>query len=588
MRQHQKGTPVRQNRGQEIALGAVRTAARRLFHRVGFCAAVGVGVGCSTIAMRHDLDSFLAEVGSALLVLPEHLFLDKPLPEFALLSSPVMTEFLVAGSLGAALAFGLSTVLFQRIGKSANQELIRRGRQVLSAKELNAEVERWAIDWLGRYAKANPGTGMDFHESFDLGEAFGPERRQILFERYWTVGDAPNQVYLPEIIQYQHLGISGSTGTGKSVLFEHLVAQDQEDPDTIGLVLDYGGLLYQKFGRPGEDRILGMFDHRAAFWDFWNEPVIHKTIAEALIEEDPGDKFFAPAARNLFVDLLNMSSTVAELWTLITLPFEELKGKLTAAGAMSVSNFASDKQAAGVLTSMQNYLDSLRNLNFHNPHGSPFSIVDWVHRSRGGWTYIIVSAEERPLLKPWLRLWVDLAIAGALRREVSKRHKRLRIYVDELPEVGFLPSLPTALTNGRKFGVSCVLGYQSEHQIEEVNKAKSASMISCIRTRFFFNPEDDKSAESNAKHFGRIEAYEMNESDNFGDKNQSEGVGWTERSKYLIDPSQLTSLDKHECYLKMPKFDPTKLWILPTTRPSRNAPYEPKIPAELLLNRGRA
>ena len=578
MRKYEKGSPKKENRGREIFYSGVQRAVKNFLHSAAISATVGVGVTATYLVTKYGLDALIGDLVVLVQSAPA-LLLKDPLPLQLKLEYRSLGKELLALSSGTfALTFALTTFLFRHIGNEANKEYITRGRIVLTTSELNKVIEKWVLKWIILYGKNNPEAKLNFHQSFDLGEAFEEEKRQMLFGRYFEIGSGKQTVYIPEIIQYQHIGIGGSTGTGKSVLFESLLRQAQEDPETIALVVDYGGLYYEKFGRP-QDRILSSFDKRAAFWDFWSEPILTAKLAEALIEESSSSEndFFTMASRNLFIDLLARNSSLQGLWADITSPFELIKEKLV--GSISLSNFSSDNQAAGVLTSMQNYLSSMKYLNHWNPQGSPFSIVNWVANSLDGWTYIVVGEEEKPLLKPWMRLWTDLAIAGALRRAVKQKHKRLIIFADELPALGYLPSLPLAITNGRKFGISCVMGWQSVHQIIDVFNKQASSILSCTRTRFDFNPEDEKSAEAAAKHCGRIESYELNESDQFSEKgNQSESQSYSEKNKYLIDPTEFTSLDKHECILKMPVFDPVKLLILPENIRSRNAPYNPQTP----------
>ena len=108
----------------------------------------------------------------------------------------------------------------------------------------------------------------------------------------------------PERTETQHTIVSGTTGSGKTVLISDLVQQIRQRGDRC-VIYDKMGSYTQAFFDPERDVLLNPLDDRAPRWSPFYEarsPRDFDTMAAALIpqQKDTVDPFWVTAARQLF------------------------------------------------------------------------------------------------------------------------------------------------------------------------------------------------------------------------------------------------------------------------------------------------
>lgn len=490
-----------------------------------------------------------------------------------------LKSFLISSTV--TLSFHLLTMI---IGKISNQEQILDGGKELDIEKLNKAIFKWIKKWIQR-EKEEIGKGkFDFFESCDLGAASKEQKLKHFFGQYLTVGDE-KKLYFPEEFCTQHIAIEGATGTGKTVLINSMLDQIRNHNDTQVCILDFNGQFYSRFGRK-DDLILSINDKRSVKWNPWCEKIAPEKLASGLIEEDPKDKFFAPAAQSLFCDLMTLNHGIESFWKDLSLPAEELFEKLKNFGLPSSNDFASKSggQGAGVRRTMTLKLDALKHLNHWTGHKEDFSIIDWARNGSKNWLFLIVREEDREKSTPWLRLWMHLVISGMMMRNEKERNNATWLIADEIPLLGKLPSLKDGITNGRKYNLRVVLGYQTEGQLDQVYESESSGIKNSTRTKFYFNPGDAQSAMRSAMNLGKKEIYDPLESESYGnEKFWQSSVSNTNqiREKFVIHPEKLRLLDKTECYLRLPIFNPVFLRTALKNYPSINKAHDCEDPPRI-------
>lgn len=463
--------------------------------------------------------------------------------------------------------------IFIKIGKNAAEQEILDGGYEESIESLNKKIYAWIIKWINEEKKRIK-QRYNFFESMDLGASSKETKKEHFYGKYLEIGD-DKKVIIPEDKLKLHMAAEGSTGSGKTVLINSILDQLRKHSKTQVCVLDYNGQFYSKFGRPN-DKILSINDKRAEYWHPWVENIAPEKIAHSLIEDDPKDKFFAPAAKSLFSNLMLLNNNIEDFWDDLTRSKEELFDKLKKHKLSSAGDFegSSGNQGAGVRRTMTLSLDALRSLTYWTKNKEQFSIIDWAKNGSDDWLYIIIREEDMETAKPWIRLWMDLVVSAILMRDENAQNNATWLIADELPLLGKLPSLQKGITNGRKYNFRVLLGYQSEGQIEEVYDKDAKGIKNSIRSKFIFNPGDYESALKSAEILGKKEIYDRIESETFSSGKDSIANNNQVREKYIIHPTILRQLDKMECYLKLTIFNPVKLIIPVKAYPRLNKPLE--------------
>lgn len=465
-------------------------------------------------------------------------------------------------------------LIFIKIGKNAAEQEILDGGYEETIDSFNKKIFKWLIKWINE-EKKRVKQRYDFFESMDLGAADKLTKRDHLYGRYLQFGDENEIVILPEEKLKSHMAAEGSTGSGKTVLINSVLNQLSKHNKTQVCILDYNGQFYSKFGN-SNDKILSINDKRAVYWQPWVEKIAPEKIANSLIEDDPKDKFFAPAAKSLFSNLMLLNDNINDFWDDLTRSKDELFQKLSKYKMSSAGDFegSSGNQGAGVRRTMTLSLDALRSLTYWTKNNVHFSIIDWAKNGSDDWLYIIIREEDMETAKPWIRLWMDLVVSAVLMRDENAKNNATWLIADELPLLGKLPSLQKAITNGRKYNFRVLLGYQSEGQIDEVYDKDAKGIKNSIRSKFIFNPGDPESALKAAETLGKKEIYDRIESETFSSGKDSVANNNQVREKYIVHPTVLRQLDKMECYLKLTIFNPVKLKIPLKAYPRKNKPLD--------------
>ena len=166
----------------------------------------------------------------------------------------------------------------------------------------------------------------------------------------------------------QHLLITGTTGSGKTNAFKHLLNQIR---NKRAIVLDTTGEFVEKYYDPSKDIILNPFDARFPGWDLWAE--CHKTyhydeIAESLIPHSGQDPFWTQSSRTLLVEILkhlehkNTRSFHKILQMTNVISLENLAHTLHNTKASALIDPKSEKTATSIRMNLATHISSFEHL----------------------------------------------------------------------------------------------------------------------------------------------------------------------------------------------------------------------------------
>lgn len=324
-------------------------------------------------------------------------------------------------------------------------------------------------------------------------------------------------VPIPHEVEQQHFLLAGAPGTGKSQSIKALLSTIRAR-DEKAILFDPVGDMVSTFYRPGIDIILNPLDARDAGWYPWNDLERHELpgFCKAIIPDATGqaDPFWPTAAQAVLQSLFVTQRTLDEvLWYGVGASDEELMELIKRAGKAGL--VGQEKTFSGVRATLAAPLEKLSVLrSMEKADGeNGFSIKKWVQDDTDKrWVFLLSKKDRLETLKPLFSLWLDMMARSAMSVEPS-RERRIWTVIDELPTLSKIPALPAILAEGRKYGLSAVLGLQSYPQLRETwGKDGAAVLISIPRTRLILRVGDAETADEMSKELGEKRVLRTNKS----------------------------------------------------------------------------
>ena len=391
----------------------------------------------------------------------------------------------------------------------------------------------------------------------------------------------------PPRSETQHTIVSGTTGSGKTVLISDLVAQVRARGERC-VIYDKMGSYTRIFFDPARDVLLNPLDARAPRWSPFLEARNARDfdmMAAALIpqQRDSADPFWVTAARQLFANgaAVLAQKGVTENRVLVD---HLLKADLTAlAQAMegTVAQSIVDPENPRTALSVRAMLTAnVSALEFLPDSGSPFSIREWVAREdRGGFLFLTSRGDQHASLRGLISTWLEIAVNAMLSLEQAD-DRRIWVILDELPTLHQVPSLQPGLAESRQFGGCFVLGVQVASALRDLYGRNGAETISGLcGTRVVLAAPDRDTAQWSADSLGRSEVEEVSENVSYGANTIRDGVSLTPRRELraLALPADIMRLPNLHGFLKFPgPYPVASIRLKPVDRPVRAPRFAPR------------
>ncbi len=364
--------------------------------------------------------------------------------------------------------------------------------------------------------------------------------------------------------EVQHILLTGTTGSGKSVCIQELMDQVRAKQQRA-IVYDIEGTLIPMYYRPGKDVILNPLDVRCPNWNLWQEcedPADFEAVASSLMPlhlagSDPfwihsARTIFASAALKLHVEHKRYNRALLE--PLFTENLGGLANLLKGSVAESLVSEKNEKTALSIKATLSTYCKALMYLK-DDTQDPLFSIRRWVTGDKGdGWLFIASNALKIDALKPLMSVWIDVAVKSLLSLSPSQ-NRRLWFFMDELPSLHRLPSLMNALSRGRKYGGCFVGSIQDIHQLCTIyGRDEAETLTSLFNTNLCYRTKNPDSAAWMSKMMGRREIIEKKEGYSYGANDMRDGVSIHQerRRDAVVMDAEFLELDDLNAFLRLP------------------------------------
>ena len=331
--------------------------------------------------------------------------------------------------------------------------------------------------WRGRRLKRSKRLrGAELVTARQLRDRIDPTRGRVV--RKLAGGQTPYRIAgvpYPDRAETQHTIVSGTTGSGKTVLISDLVQQIRKRGERC-VIYDKMGSYTRAFFDPEKDVLLNPLDARAPRWSPFFEarsPRDFDMMAAALIpqQKDTVDPFWVTAARQLF------SNGVGVLWQkgetqnrvlvehLLKTDLSDLAKVMEDTVAQSIVDPQNPKTALSVRAMLTANIGAMEVLA---DSGEPFSIREWISRDGDdGFLFLTSRGDQHASLRGLISTWLEIAVNSMLSL-AQDDGRRIWVILDELPTLHQVPSLQPGLAESRQFGGCFVLGVQVASAVRDL------------------------------------------------------------------------------------------------------------------------
>src|SRR6266511_2059332 len=297
--------------------------------------------------------------------------------------------------------------------------------------------------------------------------------------------------------------ILGDIGAGKSQIIHRLLRQIAERNNEAAVVYDPAcEFVKAHYNERRGDVILNPLDERSPFWSPAFETRFrtdYQVLAEAFFPGRKADKmqqseqFFLNASRDIFARMLEFEPTPTRLVAWLA-DEEEIDRMCEGTELANYIRADAAPQRAGVLGSLARVGKTLRILTRSEECDFDFSLTDWATERRC-WIFLTSTKEAEERLRPLYTSYLDLLMRRLMSVDDAWGKTRpIKLIVDEVHTLQYLPSLYTAATEGRKYGLHLFQGTQNKHQYEDNYGKQAPTMLSCPRYTIILRCKEPDSA----------------------------------------------------------------------------------------------
>ncbi|MFP1130789.1 type IV secretion system DNA-binding domain-containing protein [Asticcacaulis sp. W401b] len=373
----------------------------------------------------------------------------------------------------------------------------------------------------------------------------------------------------PSNMETRHAALIGTTGAGKTTVLRQMLDAIEARGD-CAIVYDTSGEFVAHYYDPSRgDMILNPFDERGTYWNPFSEishPADADRIAAQLITDSGAkeDSVWTTAGRNLLANMMRTlwqegKTDIADLIQAVqSMSKDDLKTWLQDTSSSRIFAEDADRATGSVLFMLTKASAILQYLRTGPGDGGSFSFraffkgLDAIP-GRKPWVFVQRKEDYFEAMKPLMACWLDCAATSILGLEVSKA-RRVWMLLDELPDIPRVDQLLRLLPQGRKFGASVVITFQSIGQMHDrYGREGAEAMLGCANTKLFLQTIDSDTRLWISKTLGDVEIEIRAATDNM-DFEYGKGrtsLGTSRQVRPAVIESQLR-LPPHTGYLQLP------------------------------------
>ncbi|EER20885.1 MULTISPECIES: type IV secretion system DNA-binding domain-containing protein [spotted fever group] len=358
----------------------------------------------------------------------------------------------------------------------------------------------------------------------------------------------------------QHILITGTTGTGKTNMLNELLPQIRSNNEKA-IIVDMTGSYVDRFYDPSNgDIILNPFDSRTSNWLPWNDIVDTEDFDDLASHFSSNNgmgrnSFFDRTAELVLAEALKKYAVSRDLEELLRITTYSSNSEFAKAfentAVAGMINNSAPETSTGVQATLSKNIAALK----HLADMGDFSISKWCNdEDNKSWLFLTALPSQRATLSPLLSAWISVALKALMSRDIGSTIENLWFIMDELPALGKINSLNTALAESRKYGGCFVAGIQNIFQLDKIYGSPAANdLLDLFNSKFIFRVGDQQTAHRSAMMLGEQEIRKTQESLSYGSNTIRDGVNINtiEQKKMQVLPAEIMSLPNLSCFVKL-------------------------------------
>lgn len=304
------------------------------------------------------------------------------------------------------------------------------------------------------------------------------------------------------------------------------------------------------------DVILHPLDARSPYWSIGDEVTCDldaAAVAASLIpyRERESNHFFPDSARTVFAALLKRRPTPQQLVTWIADPdaiAHIVRGTADERPIANILDAGAPQQRGGVMAALNLVAKTLHLCPTAAECRGRWSAADWTANGTG-WVFLTSTPVTREALVPLQTLWLDTIILRLMERVGGPK---THLILDEVDTLKTLSQLHAALTEGRKYNIALVLGFQSHAQLEARYGRQADTMLSQTAAQIYLRSSGRYGSEWASKTIGDVETERMQQSRQDGwARSATTSYALERRPEPLVMASEISGLLDLSGYLKV-------------------------------------
>jgi type IV conjugative transfer system coupling protein TraD len=372
----------------------------------------------------------------------------------------------------------------------------------------------------------------------------------------------------------KHFLVTGSTGSGKTNLIHNILFQVKAKNQSAIILDQTGEMIAKYYDASRGDIVFNPFDLRGKNWDFWAD-CREKTDLERFTNilfsfnrrkhNYSSDIFWEKSAEVVFTSCVEYlkdsnNNSLKALYSLTnSVSLKQLAAKLDKYDAKRYLSQNNEVTGNSILSVLATTVRPLSYLS-EEVDSNKFSLKEYFQQIKvggRGWLFLATKPSNRELTMVLNACLLELAFVNLMEIGIDQDRK-MWFVMDELSSLGKLPSLSTIMTEGRKYGACILAGLQSLNQLySNYGQYDGSTIFGQFGTMFFFHNKEVLIGKMISEICGTETMTKQQKNTSFGANSYRDGQSYTEleKSKYLIEYSDLVKLGTGECYVILPSAD---------------------------------
>ena len=360
----------------------------------------------------------------------------------------------------------------------------------------------------------------------------------------------------------KHVIVIGTTGSGKTQAMTNIMKNRIQSAKNI--IFDTKGDFLERFFKKGIDSVLNPLDIRSSRWNFMydiEDKADIDLLASSFIpsHQDDKNRYFTDNAALILSSFFEFlyKKGIKDNSEIRKVVEDEIFHKSDSGILKDLTsnlNVGSSVSLADTLSTLRVNLSFMKILGYEPKSNPEFSINKWINSDANSNLYITVPQDKISTTENFNAAFFSVLFAKLMARK-DRKDVDIKIFIDELANIGTIRNLDKALSFLRSKGVAIYLSTQSLEGLKSRYKEHEiANILNNCNTIISFAANDDYTADKISRMIGETQIETTGKND-FStpqvSKIDSVNINRNRVIERAVLPSEIMVLDDLEFYMKL-------------------------------------